>query len=53
MKKRSLVGLKSQCGSCGKTFVIRYEDKVMYCTDECEKEHDLFKRSYKDGKKVS
>lgn len=32
----------SQCSCCGKTFVIKEEEKVLYCKDHCEKKHDLF-----------
>jgi|GEM_PF-2217871 len=38
----SAVGKPSQCAGCGTTFRVVYEDSVLYCSDRCEADHDIF-----------
>lgn len=45
MKVKRLVGKKSECSNCGRVFIIKNENQVMYCKTECEKEHDLFRNN--------
>jgi hypothetical protein len=33
----------SQCSNCGKTFTMKTAN-FLFCTDNCEKEHDLFRK---------
>jgi len=38
----NVVGEISQCGSCLEIFTVQNEKQTMYCSLECEQEHDLF-----------
>lgn len=37
-----VVGRVSQCANCAAMFVVRDEKNVLYCSEECERNHDIF-----------
>jgi hypothetical protein len=39
-----LIGKKSQCSCCGRTFTIKNEEQTLYCKPSCERAHDLFRK---------
>jgi MYND finger len=36
------VGKVSQCANCTALFIVENENNVLYCSEECERKHDIF-----------
>lgn len=36
------IGKVSQCANCTSLFIVEDENNVMYCSAECERNHDIF-----------
>jgi hypothetical protein len=43
----------SQCSCCGNNFSISAKDQVLFCSQKCEKEHDLFDIQKTINKKIA